>query len=680
MSYELRKILGNRYVMLLLALAVAVNAALFYRRCTEDLGGFTRADVRAEYAHLDTLEQEYDALLNGIYGEDVGITQVPDEDLRRYALLSTVRDEVETTKNYPEYLRGLCAETEAKLRLGLFSADPFAERTLEKGLAAYSALLGVRLEPSFPDGVEVLLDWRLTDLLLLLFAAVSGLVLLTGERSAGLMVLLRPTRRGHGALYWRKAAAMLATVLAGVVLLYGANLAVSAAVLGLGDPARPIQTIPSMQSCPVPLTVFGWLLCFVGEKLLWGWAVGALFFLLCTTTGRAWAAFLLAGGGAGLALLLGSRGSLWPRLLSLSRAAEVEESWRGCIYLNFFGLPLRQTALLPAMLLLLTVGGCLGGAVVFCRTQAVQPVRQRRGLPLPRLRHTVLLAYEARKLLLTGGALLVLAVFVLVQVGSYRDFRAYFNADEWFYRAYSEKLAGEPTPEKNAYLASETARFAELQNELADYARITEGNEDALQFMARDVLSALRAQDGFEKAKQQYEQLQPGQSYVYETGYNVLLGYFGVQKDLLDLAKLFFFLTVALSAVFAMEQETGVAVLQTAAGANGRVLRRKLLLTAVLVLLMVTAAFLPRLLAVHGAYGLPEWGAQANSLPLLSGVPAGWRIRTVLGLRALMHVLLGAGGAAVILLLSRKTRSTIQTMLIAAGILVVPTVAAALLW
>ena len=32
MSYELRKILGNRYVMLLLALAVAVNAALFYRR------------------------------------------------------------------------------------------------------------------------------------------------------------------------------------------------------------------------------------------------------------------------------------------------------------------------------------------------------------------------------------------------------------------------------------------------------------------------------------------------------------------------------------------------------------------------------------------------------------------------------------------------------------------------
>ena len=61
-------------------------------------------------------------------------------------------------------------------------------------------------------------------------------------------------------------------------------------------------------------------------------------------------------------------------------------------------------------------------------------------------------------------------------------------------------------------------------------------------------------------------------------------------------------------------------------------------------------------------------------------VPAGWRIRTVLGLRALVHVLLGAGGAAVILLLSRKTRSTIQTMLIAAGVLVVPTVAVALLW
>ena len=153
-----------------------------------------------------------------------------------------------------------------------------------------------------------------------------------------------------------------------------------------------------------------------------------------------------------------------------------------------------------------------------------------------------------------------------------------------------------------------------------------------------------------------------------------------MQKDLLDLAKLFFFLTVALSAVFAMEQETGVAVLQTAAGANGRVLRRKLLLTAVLVLLMVTAAFLPRLLAVRGAYGLPEWGAQANSLPLLSGVPAGWRIGPFWGCARSCMCCSAQAVRRSSCCCRAKTRSTIQTMLIAAGILVVPTVAAALLW
>lgn len=262
--------------------------------------------------------------------------------------------------------------------MACFPPIPLPSARWKRALAAYSALLGVRLEPSFPDGVEVLLDWRLTDLLLLLFAAVSGLVLLTGERSAGLMVLLRPTRRGHGALYWAQGRRHAGNGACGRRAALWRESCRFCRRPRAGRPARPIQTIPSMQSCPVPLTVFGWLLCFVGEKLLWGWAVGALFFLLCTTTGRAWAAFLLAGGGAGLALLLGSRGSLWPRLLSLSRAAEVEESWRGCIYLNFFGLPLRQTALLPAMLLLLTVGGCLGGAVVFCRTQAVQP-----GAPAP---------------------------------------------------------------------------------------------------------------------------------------------------------------------------------------------------------------------------------------------------------------------------------------------------------
>ena len=97
MSYELRKILGNRYVMLLLALAVAVNAALFYRRCTKDLGGFTRADIRAEYAHLATLEQEHDPLPAAIYGAGVDLMPVADERRSRYAVLSTARAALETT-------------------------------------------------------------------------------------------------------------------------------------------------------------------------------------------------------------------------------------------------------------------------------------------------------------------------------------------------------------------------------------------------------------------------------------------------------------------------------------------------------------------------------------------------------------------------------------------------------
>ena len=47
MSYELRKILGNRYVMLLLALAVAVNAALFYRRCRTSAASPARTSGRS---------------------------------------------------------------------------------------------------------------------------------------------------------------------------------------------------------------------------------------------------------------------------------------------------------------------------------------------------------------------------------------------------------------------------------------------------------------------------------------------------------------------------------------------------------------------------------------------------------------------------------------------------------
>ncbi len=678
MSYELRKILRSRYLAVLLLLAVAANGVLFYLRCTEDLGGYTWVDMAAEYEAIDTLETEYHELSVLLFSDMEA--DVPEELLNRWRLLKQVSARIEEAQGYGEYLQDLQAETRAKLNSGLFSTEAFPGKSLQKGLQEYSRLEGLELPVAFSGGVEVFLGWNLTDIFFLLFGITAGLLLMTAERRSGLTALLRPTKGGHAGLYMQKFAAMGFLLLLGFGLLYGANILISAITLGLGDLSRPIQSVNGMQSCPVPLTVLGWLFSFFGEKLLWGLAASALFFLLCCCTDRVELVLLLAAAISGLSVLLHNSSSLWLRSLSLSRMALTEESYLGCFYLNFFGIPLRQLLvrlLVAAGIFLLSA---FGGLMIFCCTQAVATARPRGILPLPHVtHHTNLFLHEGHKVLFTNGALLILALFLMLQVGLYGNAKAYYGEDEWYYRSYSQRLGGLPSEEKTAFLCQEEARFADLYSQLEDYSQEARGDDMLFQSLAEDVLVKLRKEEAFRRARLQYESLREGQEYVYETGYQVLFGVYGIRQDLLDLAKLFFALVLAFSGVFALEKESGVELLQIAAGKERAIGNRKRLWAFAAVLIALSIAFLPRCLNVASSYGLPQLKAQANSLPIFASFPDAWDIWHIFVLQNLVRLILSTAAAALLLFLSKKTGSTLSSLLMGLGILVIPVLVALLI-
>ena len=56
------------------------------------------------------------------------------------------------------------------------------------------------------------------------------------------MLLLRPTKKGHGALYLRKFAVMTAAVLLGFLLICGVDLAIAVRLFGIDDLSRPISS------------------------------------------------------------------------------------------------------------------------------------------------------------------------------------------------------------------------------------------------------------------------------------------------------------------------------------------------------------------------------------------------------------------------------------------------------
>src|SRR5699024_1642091 len=98
-------------------------------------------------------------------------------------------------ENYPDYRKQIQTEALARMRFGLVG-DPgsAAYRGQERVAEIYGNLEGLVPENSFSGGVEVLTNWRITELLLLLFGLVGGLFLLVQERRAGTLMLLRSTR------------------------------------------------------------------------------------------------------------------------------------------------------------------------------------------------------------------------------------------------------------------------------------------------------------------------------------------------------------------------------------------------------------------------------------------------------------------------------------------------------
>lgn len=208
MRYELRKILGNPSLCLLLSAVVIINALMFFARCTDASEGFTMKQMQTKFNDivavklqqkmLDEISEENDnafadkALLTGdIYYER--------------QLNSAVLDRVSQAETYEEYRRESIAESEIKLRLGIFgNADSFEARSLERGVREYKRLSGITPSTSFFGGIEISANWHISDVFLLVFCITAPFVLFTNEKAAGLKIITYPTGNGHNIHCLRK--------------------------------------------------------------------------------------------------------------------------------------------------------------------------------------------------------------------------------------------------------------------------------------------------------------------------------------------------------------------------------------------------------------------------------------------------------------------------------------------
>lgn len=666
MRYEWKKLPLS--AVLLMIGVLLLNAWLFNSHCNDTYDGFALAQIREAFSLSAEELAEKDTEEGNRYFE-FDDNSVNGMTLRSLSGAVLARRDL----NYAEHLKGIRADADFRINSGLFGDEnSFSVRSMVRIKEIYQKLEGLQVTPTFSGSIEVFDGWRLSDLFFLFFGCVSALFLLTQERRSGLVALLRPMKRGHGALYLQKFAAMSLTALLGFVLIYGTDFAIAVGKFGIGDLSRPIQSVYGFENCPIPLTVLGYLLSVLFVKLLWGWAVCTLFFAVCAVNIGLSGALLSAVGIAAVALSMGNSANMWLRTFSLSYLAGTEKLYRQCTLLDFFGTPVRQYPVAIAFCAVVLVLCFLIAWFAFVRGSAVPVSRNVTLFSLrPLSRHTNLFFREGQKLLRLHGGLLLLILFVAVQCLTYREYDRPNSQWDFYYRAYSEQLSGEPSAASDQFIADEQARFAEIYEKINDYyAAHPDETESSMVIVA--LQNELAAEQPFLEAVAQYESLRDGQSYVYRSGYERLYAVSGRKENLLNLMKWLLFLILVFSGVFAVERETSMDVIQTSVGAKQRVARYKVISCGILLLISFWVVYLPQFLAVRANYGLPEMSAMANSLAVFRAFPDGWTIRGAMVAVGLIRLLIGVDSGALILFFSRKLGNKTTAMLFGVGCLLLP--------
>lgn len=679
MKFELRKILRNRYFIGILLLAVFANAFLLFSTYDDDSCGYTLCELKEAYESIDFLEQKQTDLFSAILGLSDYQGELITEDIyEENALVIDALERIAEAGKYGDTLNDIIAELNVKVNSGLFgNIGSYSVKAFQAVLRYYEKLQGLDVPVTFSGSVEALSGWSVSDILIQLFCCTAALLLMTSERANSSLSLLYTTKHGRAKLFTQKYMALEGIFAITFLLMHGGNLAVTGLTLGFGDITRPIQAIYGFSECPFPFTVLGYFVFFYSIKFLWGICISTLFFALCSVTDKYIVPIMAMGTVLLISYACEVSGNLHLYCLNLIHLANTASLFQDCIMLNIAGQPISHFDVLFFELGLISLITFGLGIWIFCKKQVVSRARARKnGRGLSIYRHTNLFGHEGIKILFYNRALLFLAAFALLQLCIYQNYTISLNETEQEYRRYSAVLSGAPSEEKDIFISEETVYFEDLEKQMVWLEEQFSDNDAVLSLVTRDIEQELLRKEGFSQAKNQYDSLQNGMSYVYRAGYQRMTNTQGTKDDIRNTALFIFFLLLILSDTFSFEDETGVCTIHNTLGVYSKVMVRKWLHIICILFLMWIIAYLPQYIVINQRLGLNELGALAHSLSYFSRWPGNWTIAMVLIATNLMRFIAGLLSAVATYFVAKKVGSTSITLLISFGMFVVPLVIA----
>lgn len=290
---EIKRILGNRRILIALVLILIINGFLFAKEQAENEygmnlnlpqtqlsvsldGGYVgqgeKADAKETYTHYrewlgkmkdlplseaaSVLEQEKERLETLLKNEE----NPGDEAKSTYAAVNTLLSQTKYLSDYPNWLNSIQKNKDSMLSFSIFSdPDSFSGRNILKTAGEFEKLQGVELTLGENGAVESLLTFSLTDYFLLVMLMIVSISFLE-ERKKGLWNVVHAAPGGRLRLALKRTAILLCTSMFGVLLLYGTNLVIGFSVYGGYDSLnRSVQSVELLGGLPRLSTIGAFL-------------------------------------------------------------------------------------------------------------------------------------------------------------------------------------------------------------------------------------------------------------------------------------------------------------------------------------------------------------------------------------------------------------------------------------
>lgn len=221
------------------------------------------AEMLAGYPDLAALIEQPEALRAGT---------------RKYSqAYAELQEQLQYLIDYPGYLAQIQTQAETQSQTTIFG-DPnsFSYRNLQKTAGEFRTIQDVTVEMGNNRGMESWIAFDLADYLYVVVLIVFVLAFLE-ERKKGLWSTIRSCQKGRMHLGWVRVGILFVVCAIYTLLLYGINLVLALELEGGWEGlGRSLQSLMSFKTCPIPISIGGWIVQYLLVKVASGFLIGVL--------------------------------------------------------------------------------------------------------------------------------------------------------------------------------------------------------------------------------------------------------------------------------------------------------------------------------------------------------------------------------------------------------------------